>query len=372
MSSDLPTEDPPADGAMSADELLPPIEPPNARFILQLFVIPAIIVTGVVLLWLLVTTLASSGAQDPEKIISSLRSSNQARWQKAMTLANTLNNPRFQQLKQNVDLAKGIAQLLDEEIDAQLTDDNSIQLRYFLCRVLGEFQVDEGLGVLLKAAREDVERDVRRQAINALAVLAGTFNSIVTKTTEEDEDGLESEPEDGPVGITLEHPELISTLKGIASEKDDLLRSQAAFALGVFAQQPEPDPMFVQELEVLVNDLYGDTRYNAALALARSGSTKAVEALIEMLDREALALCIELEEKPALQTFKRNTLLRNALDSIERVLVMNPEYDGTAMIAAVRKFVAESPDWDLAGDIPKKLIERANKLLEAHAQSPGE
>ena len=362
MSSDLPSEDPPAEGAMSADELLPPIEPPNARFILQLFVIPAIIVLAVVLLWLLFTTLASSGAQDPEKIINSLRSSDQGRWQRAMTLANTLNNPRFQKLKQNADLAKGIAQLLDEEIDAELTDDNSIQLRYFLCRVLGEFQVNEGLGVLLKAAREDVERDVRREAINALAVLAGTFNTIVTKTTEENEvseEGQEAEPVDGPVGVMLEHPELISTLKSLVSEKDDLLRSQAAFALGVFAQQPEPDPMFVQELEVLVNDLYGDTRYNAALALARIGNTKAVEALIEMLDREALALCIELEEKPALQTFKRNTLLRNALDSIERILVMNPDYDGKEMIAAVQKFVAESPDWDLAGDIPKKLIERA-------------
>ncbi|MGI9429998.1 MAG: hypothetical protein ACR2NM_15155, partial [Bythopirellula sp.] len=150
---------------VTADELLPPVEPPSAGFIIQLFVVPAVIVLAVVLLWLLVTTLATQGDQDPTKIVAALRSSNQARWQKADELANMLRlEKRYPELKRNAELASQLAVLLDEEVTAGLDDKNSISLRYYLCRVLGEFYVDDGLEVLLKTARADPERDVRREA----------------------------------------------------------------------------------------------------------------------------------------------------------------------------------------------------------------
>ena len=177
-----------------------------------------------VLLWLLVTTLATQGDQDPEKIVAALRGSNQARWQKAEELANMLRlEKRYPELKRNSELAAELAKLLDEEVEAGLDDKNSITLRYYLCRVLGEFYVDDGLEVLLKVAREDPEVDVRREAVNALAVLSNVRANL-----------------DPPLG--LEHPQLVETLTKLANDEVDLIRSQTAFALGVFVLAPRRIP----------------------------------------------------------------------------------------------------------------------------------
>lgn len=355
MSSNQDNENPPSESAVLGEELLPPVEPPSARFILQLFVIPAIIVLCVVLLWLLVTTMASKGADDPAKIVSALRGSNQARWQKALNLANMLNNPRYQQLKSNRELAGELAQLLEEEVEAEATDENSIQLRYYLCRVLGEFQVDEGLGVLLNTARTDVERDVRREAINALAVLSDTFQN-------------KAEPE------TLYHEKLTEVFQQLASDKDDLIRSQTAFALGVFVRQPDSPPEWTQELEVLADDLYSDARYNAALALAQIGNAKAAEALAEMLSPEALKLSLDTENlefnaelTPALQTQKRDTILKNALIGMDTLLNKNSDFDSASLIAAIQNFIENAEQWELAGPLPEGIIDLAKDIQQRHS-----
>ena len=49
---------------ISADDALPPVEPPSAGFIVQLFVIPGIIVFIIVMIWLLFNWLAQKG-NDP-------------------------------------------------------------------------------------------------------------------------------------------------------------------------------------------------------------------------------------------------------------------------------------------------------------------
>ena len=77
MSShpDSRPSEPSAQRPLAADELLPPIEPPSAGFILQLFIIPAVIVAVVVLLGWLVTTLATTGERYPCQMILSGRMS---------------------------------------------------------------------------------------------------------------------------------------------------------------------------------------------------------------------------------------------------------------------------------------------------------
>ena len=349
MSSNLVPENPSADPALSAEELLPPVEPPSAGFILQLFIVPGLIVLTVALLGLLITALATSGAQDPDKIVQALRGSNQARWQQAKELADMLRLPlRYPELRQSIDLAGHLVELLDEEVDAGLADDNSIKLRFFLCRVLGEFDVDVGLGVLLKTAAEDSELDVRRQAINALAVLADSFNTM-------------EEPQ------ALKHEKLVGTFAQLAAEKNDLLRSEAAFALGVFAMHPAADPQLTAELELLADDLFGDARYNAALALARRGNARAAAPLAEMLDPEAIELTIAREEWPSRQTFKRNTILQNALEAIGTLLEKSAPRDRSTLLAAVEQFVASAPQWKVGGDLPEPLVVRGQEILEKYA-----
>ena len=334
----------PATAPVSADELLPPIEPPSAGFIIQLFVVPALIVLGVVAMWLLVTTMASQGDQDPVKIVGALRGSNQARWQKAEELANMLRlEARYPELKSNSELVIELAKLLDEEVEAGLDDKNSISLRYFLCRVLGEFHVDDGVEVLLKTASQDPERDVRREAINALAVLSNGLQKL--------------EP---PKNV--EHPELLETFNSLARDEGDLIRSQTAFALGVFAQSPGVDPLLMGELELLVDDLYSDARYNAALGLARQGNLKALAAVTEMFDAEALTMSTKKETTPALQAFKRDTLLKNALDAARLLIEKNPGADLAKLQDTVKQFAESAAKWEPT-PVPESLVKRAQELL---------
>ncbi len=331
---------------LPTDELLPPVEPPSAGFIVQLFVVPAVIVVAVVCLWLLVTSLATSDAENPEKIVQALRSSNQDRWQEAYELANMLQiEKRYPKLKQNSELAGELAELLNEEIDAEQTDENSVKLRCFLCSALGSFQVDEGLDDLLKAARDDSERDVRRDAINAIAMRAQHLAN------------------QNPPRL-LEHEDLVETLVALANQPDDLIRSQTAYALGVITLPADADPRLTDELEKLADDLYADARYNAALALSRKGNLRAVEAVAEMLDRDAIAMSIAREESPAQQTYKRNTILRNALEAVNALQAQNLEVDLPELRAAVEQFVKTAPEWKNYDKSLQALIDMGQEWLD--------
>src|SRR5688572_9788255 len=87
-----------ANRSASGLDHLPPVEPPNARFLIQLFLIPLIIVMIIVAVWLMFSWLAHLGS-DPKTLITDLKRLNQSSWQKAMTLADLLRNPEHDVLK---------------------------------------------------------------------------------------------------------------------------------------------------------------------------------------------------------------------------------------------------------------------------------
>lgn len=344
--SDQPQSDSEPRRPLAADELLPPVEPPSAGFILQLFVVPAVIVAVVVLLGWLVTTLATSGERDPAEIVAKLRSSSQNRWQEAFELANALRTEaRNPELKNNTELADQLAKLLDEELKAGRTEDDAVKLRSFLCAALGAFHIDNGLPVLLKVARNDPDESVRGHAINAVAVMSEDFRT-----------------QDPPKPFADET--LIETFVDLANDKSDMVRSQTAYALGVITLAPKVDARLEEEIVKLVEDLYPDARYNAAMGLARRGNLLAVAPLVEMLDLESLATSIKGEVNPELQTRKRNTILKNALDAVVVVRDKNPDADLSALKDAVQGFIDAAPTWDQQGKIPPQLVDRAKEVLE--------
>ena len=69
---------------------LPPVEAPSAGFIVQLFVIPAVIVAVVIVVWLLFGKLAG-GERDAMEYVRLLRSPN-AHWRAAYELASLIQN----------------------------------------------------------------------------------------------------------------------------------------------------------------------------------------------------------------------------------------------------------------------------------------
>ena len=141
---------PPAPDSISAEDALPPVEAPDASFILQLFVVPGIIVLVIVMIWAMFNWLAR-GTDDPAQLIARLEVPNAARFQAAHQLANVLRDDRHAEFRKDSQAASRLAKILNDEIEAGSQSEKAINLRVFLCWAIGRFQVEEGLDELIKA-----------------------------------------------------------------------------------------------------------------------------------------------------------------------------------------------------------------------------
>ena len=323
MSNSEPTPDP--NVAMTPEDLLPPVKPPSAAFILQLFVVPGVIVLAIVMVWLLFSWIAHSTSTRPQDVIQGLEGSGPARWQRASELADLLRSDRYAEFRRDPAAAAQLASILDREIDAAGSSggmsSDAIHLRYFLCRALGEFQTDAGVEVLLKAAmvdRDPAELLVRRGAIQAIAVSA--YHQL----------------HGGDPGGSL-HPHVEPMLLRLAEDENQLIRSETAYALGRLAT-----PNSIDKLKIMVDDPHADTRYNAAVALAERGYVEAIESLAEMLDLTEMASVRE-EADPSTQVVKRAIIIRNALRAVVQLAEQQPDADFSLVIDSLKNVTNASP-----------------------------
>ena len=320
---------------LSAADALPPVEPPSAGFILQLFVVPGLIVVIIVMVWLMLNWLAHMGS-DPQSYVKALERNNEARWQAAVNLANALRSDRGP-LKNNSQIATQIAGILDREITAGSLKEGSITLRDFLCRALGEFNVPDGLPVLLKAAstqRGPEEAAVRRAALAAIALLADNVHTA---------------------GGSLANEKLDSTLLEAANDSDPLVREVAAYAMGSVGT-PELDV----KLRSMLKDSYANARYNAATGLARRGDAAVVPVLVEMLDPEEMAGVV-IEKDETARDSKRAVIVINALRSTDQLAKTNPTADLAPLQAAIEKLLEVKVQSQIkvqAADVLKQLQQR--------------
>lgn len=322
--------DPPANGwphkAASGEDLLPPVEPPPAGFILKLFVIPGLIVTVLLLVWQLPNMLVGRASEQPEKMIERLeQGSSIARFQAAFDLANKLRDDQYAKLRRNAAAATKLAGVLERQIErggaAGGMDDDEVRFRTYLARALGEFEVQEGVGTLLKAAetsRDPRERIVRDGAVQALAVRAYKLGRL-------------KPPQQ------LENPDLETVLARLAVDEDPVIRLQTAYALGALGT-----PWAMERLGTMVGDPHADTRYNAAMGLAAHGDAKAIDTLAEMLDLTDLPTVLE-ESDPQSRLYKRAVIVSNAIQAAEELAKKNPEADLSPVIEALER-IANADD----------------------------
>ncbi len=158
--------------SVSPDDQLPPVAPPSAGFIAQLFVIPALIVAIIFAIGWGIKWLADRGA-DPSAYVSAMKRGNDGSWQAAHNLADLLRNQRYEHLKDDPALAAELVDFLQTQIDSGSLDEHAIELRIYLCNALGEFRVPKVVDILVKTARlerDPQEANVRMAAVKALAV----------------------------------------------------------------------------------------------------------------------------------------------------------------------------------------------------------
>ncbi len=343
---------------------MPPVEPPTAGFFIQLFVTPAIIVAAVVLVWFLIESMARRGEQNPDEIVAALRSSSQARFQRAKDLADMLRLPeRYPELKTNRELASKLADYMNDLVREGDPSDSEVAMRFIVARALGDFNVSEGVPALVDAALHDQERDVRRQAINAIAVHAESTADL-------------HQPGQSDA--------LIAALLELADDEDELIRSESAFALGA-ALRFGRDPRVVAKLEELADDPYTDARFNATAWLARLGSPRAAAGIAEMLDPEAIETSVSGEKAmseavseqavAATQAFKRKVLVTNAL-AAAGVLLGQKSLTAESVATlqrALERFIAALPAMKLPKRVQDDFLSVAEltlKQVQARRDSP--
>lgn len=253
---------------------LPPVQPPSAGFIVQLFVVPGLIVLAVVAVWALFGRIAA-GEQDWRKLALELQSPNTHIRNRAMYgLAQVLDQDRVrgtqgQQLASNPEIVRGLSDQLAKELRTTSSSPESVAIQQYLTRALGLLNAPEAaatseadptggvalrqnaaasMTAALKLALEPTrDIEIRKSAAASIAFIASR--------------ALER-------GQPLEAPELVQALIDASSGQEPVMRHAVAWTLGQFRSADA-----LQHLQVLLGHDDVMTRINAAISLSHSGST---------------------------------------------------------------------------------------------------
>ena len=306
---------------------LPPVEPPSARFIIQLFVIPAAIVLVLVIAYVGFVQLPfgrlANGGRDVMDYVRSIKSENEhRRWRSAQDLANLINNDS--RLAKDPRLLGELTALLDHELRTPNPD--KPQLPQFLALALGTFQtvnadpVDgrkvDPIESLCQALGSEQPTAVRVAAAISLSRLAGRFEGLASDS------------------------KALDTLVANVATPDAEVRQHIAYALGYF---PSDKAIKALDTRIQTDEEVLEVRYNAAVALARLGSPSAKDTLREMLSPADLAQTIRRssasETQTAIQAVELEALWALAASppgtrTTELLRGVRPEVEGLAKSAA--------------------------------------
>ncbi len=307
-----------------SEPTLPNVEPPSAGFIVQLFVVPAVIVMVIIGVYLLFGQLAS-GEADWRQLVTNVRSENShVRWSSALELAQVLQNDALrkeqgQHLASTPEVATALTEVLTDLLKkSTLSKDESSQTEYML-KAVGLLDVPEtAVPALLSAAEDNRDREIRKQALNSLAVICG--RAFVDR----------KQP--------IEMPQLTTRIVEISQESELLFRHQAAFILGTLTT-----PEAQNRLTALLEDSDQMTRINAAVGFARQDSTRGL-AVIERLFAEAsgwkLVPSSVKNDEQATQHFERVMLVSNGMLAVQNLA---PQLDA-ATRSRLLSLIAKSAD----------------------------
>jgi hypothetical protein len=309
----------PSPPAAPSDELLPPVQPPSASFLVQLFVIPGLIVFLMVLVWLLVNWLPQMG-NDAEANVRALEGGGGNRWQAAVNLANLLRSDTDGKLKRDAELAQRLATKLDQELVENRQGEDAVLLRVYLATALGEFYVDNGLPVLVKSIRHEdvnhVKPSLRVAAVRAVAVLSSNFR----------------EQNQRAIGDS----EAVAAVIDASTSEDSLLRTTAAFALGEMTGEAAEN-----RLRALLDDVaHPYARYNAATALARQGEPAVLDAVLEMLTTTTPPESSQ-DDTPEERDAQRSRLVIHGLQATSALGIANPQVDLSPAVEIVRRLESD-------------------------------
>ena len=184
---------------------LPPVQPPSAGFIVQLFLFPALI---------------AAGEQDWRKLLQDLQSQNLMVRNRAMYgLAQVLDQDsrrgdQGQQLRNNREIAQGLADQLSIELKKNSSSSDNVAIQEYLARALGMMDSLDAITPALQMALEPQrDVDIRKSAVVSLSLIAGRAKER---------------------GAPLSDAAIINSLVELSADPLPILRQSSAFDLGLY------------------------------------------------------------------------------------------------------------------------------------------
>lgn len=311
-------------------EELPPVEPPSAKFIIQLFLVPGVIVMGIVMVWLLINKLASS-EQDWRALVRGIENTNEhERWRSAFGLAQLLQadqsaEPGQVKLVNNTEVAGKLAAMLHKELQQPAKGSDQIDQRAFLARTLGMFQIPETVLPTLGAALSGTQdREVRKNALGAIAVIASR---------------------EFEAGHALKESPMLDQVVEISGETDPLFRQMGAYTLGLFDA-----PTATKRLQTLINDGDRNTQANAAIGLTRHGDLSALPKI-----KTLLTTILDAKE-PSKEPHADFLVAKNMIEALSRLAPKLSPEERTEVTKMVERVSTQHPDTRIRLDAEKLLI----------------
>lgn len=283
----------PANDAPKPDPGLPPVQPPSARFISQLFVIPGAIILVIVLSCVASMVLVDK-QKDPNYFLKQLDSENlDIRWRGASDLAQILKRPEAGALRWKadvifaLDLAERLEtarkELLDEEAKvaaeiAKSTDKNRdlpwrpLRQRRdyvsYLSSTLGEFHVPVGAPILCTIAKYDASPDLkgntlqRRKAMWSLMNLGENLKAFAKFPPDQQQTILAALKEEAGKGNTPRASWAKTALSYLdsSSPKEGIVRVDETLAL-----LADSDDRFLRELVAMAFNFWDGPQAEATL-----------------------------------------------------------------------------------------------------------
>lgn len=345
MSNDSDDESLSTDNVPPSSDELPPVEPPSAAFILQLFVVPAIIVLAVVCVWALFGKIAA-GEQDWRKQLAELRSGNvHRRWRGANALAQMLQMDQRrgddgEHLAENREIAQELATLLEDGLKKGSPNDDDLKQQAFLALSLSMLDVhDLTMPVLQEASQPRYDREIRKNAIESILLVVHRARKTGRPLTDDD---------------------LVEDLIDVSRDGDPLFRQLGAYALGFFPVEPAR-----QQLVVLLEDGDANTCLNAAVGLARHGLTSGYPVFSSVLladaDRSRGQPTSSERKSPADaeasdKRFERLVALKNTLTAVDRLGVAWSPDERTELIGLLEPIAKNHAERGLRRQAEQVLV----------------
>lgn len=291
----------PGDARDVQREALPDVQPPSPGFIVQLFLVPALIVAAVIGVWALFGRMAAGDLDWRQQVIDVRSQNAHVRWRGALGLAQMLDadaqrGDAGQGLSHNGEIAGALTELFVETRAVSPRDEETGRQLEFLAKAMGRLDdADRVLPVLFDAVEQEDET-LRKHSLTAVALVAGRAFER---------------------GAPLADEAAVRRTIAASEHADELTRHQAAFILGLMAGAEAR-----ARLEVLLSD--GDlmTRTNAAIGLARGGSTQGLpvfeEVFADMAARPLEPARVDTEAE-ALVYFERKVAFTNCMKAVERL-----------------------------------------------------